>query len=92
VRPGTPALEPGSNVLIIVDASKFPKWQKLEFYDGAKKLGTVTAAPAQFSASNLTPGYHIFSMLGTDDVGELRPSDPVMVVVRKPSEDDHAGQ
>jgi hypothetical protein len=53
----------------------------LEFYDGAKKLGTVTAAPAQFTATNLTPGYHVFSVLGTDAAGTVRTSDPVMVIV-----------
>jgi hypothetical protein len=82
--PGTPAVDPGSNVLITVDASKFPNWKKLEFYDGAKKLGTVTAAPAQFTATNLTPGYHVFSVLGTNAEGTVRTSDPVMVIVRKP--------
>jgi hypothetical protein len=82
--PGTPAVDPGSNVPIVVDASKFPNWKQLEFYDGAKKLGTVTAAPAQFTATNLTPGYHVFSVLGTDAVGTMRTSDPVMVVVRTP--------
>src|SRR5262249_35391811 len=81
--PGTPAVDPGSNVPITVDASKFPNWKKLEFYDGAKKLGTTTAAPAQFTATKLTPGYHVFSVLGTDAAGTLRTSDPVMVVVRK---------
>jgi hypothetical protein len=82
--PGTPAVEPGSNVRIRVDAGKFPKWKKLEFYDGAKKLGTITRAPAQFTATKLTPGYHVFSVLGTDAKGTVRSSDPVMVIVRKP--------
>jgi hypothetical protein len=85
--PGTPAVDPGSNVPIAVDASRFPNWRKLELYDGAKKLGTVTAAPAQFTATNLTPGYHVFSVLGTDAVGSVRTSDPVMVVVRRPPTD-----
>jgi hypothetical protein len=80
--PGTPAVDPGSNVSITVDVSKFPNWKKLEFYDGAKKLGTITAAPAQFTATNLTPGYHVFSVLGTDAGGDIRSSDPVLVVVR----------
>lgn len=89
--PGTPALDPGSDVTITVDASQFPNWQKLEFYDGAKKLGTVTAAPTQFTATNLTPGYHVFSVLGTDAAGTVRTSDPVMVVVRRlPTADDAA--
>ncbi len=85
--PGTPAVDPGSNVLITVDAGRFPNWRKLEFYDGARKLGTVTAAPAQFTATNLTPGYHVFSVLGTDAFGTVRTSDPVMVVVRRPPTD-----
>jgi hypothetical protein len=59
-------VEPGSNVPIIVDASRFPNWKTLECYNGAKKLGTITAAPARFIATNLTPGYHVFSVLGTD--------------------------
>ncbi len=80
--PGTPAVDPGSNVPITVDTSKFPGWKNLEFYDGAKKLGTVTAVPAQFTATNLTSGYHVFSVLGTDAAGTVRTSDPVMVIVR----------
>ena len=83
--PGTPAVDPGTNVPIIVDASKFPNWTKLEFYDGAKKLGTVTQGPAKFTATNLTPGYHVFSVLGTDAKEDIRSSNPVMVVVGIPS-------
>jgi hypothetical protein len=82
--PGTPAVDPGSNVTITVDASKFPKWNKLELYDGAKRLGEITqGAATQFTAKNLTPGYHVFSVLGTDAEGTGRTSGPVMVVVRK---------
>jgi hypothetical protein len=76
-------VDPGSNVRITVDAGKFPNWKELEFYDGAKKLGTVTAAPAQYTATNLTPGYHVFSVLGTDAKGNIRTSDPVLIVVRQ---------
>jgi len=90
--PGTPAVDPGSNVPITVDASKFPNWKKLEFYDGAKKLETVTAAPTRFTATNLMPGYHVFSVLGTDAGGDIRSSNPVMVVVRAPLTDDHGPQ
>ena len=39
--PGTPAVDPGSNVSIIVDAGKFPNWSKLEFYDRAKPKGSA---------------------------------------------------
>lgn len=81
--PGTQAVDPGSNVSIAIDLSKFPHWKKLVFYDGAKKLGVVVpgAAP-HFTATNLTPGYHVFSVLGTDAEGNVRTSNPVMVIVR----------
>jgi hypothetical protein len=82
--PGTPAIDPGSNLLITVDAARFPEWKKLELYDGAKQLGTVTAGPTRFTATNLAPGYHVFSVLGTDAAGTVRTSDPVMVIVRSP--------
>ena len=90
--PGTPAVDPGSNVPITIDATKFPAWKKLEFYDGAKKLGTIIAAPLQFTATNLTPGYHVFSVLATDAGGDIRTSNPVMVVVRSPPADVPPGQ
>jgi len=79
--PGTPPVDPGSDVPIIVDTRKFPDWTRLEFYDGAKKLGSIAATPARITAKSLTPGYHVFSVLGTDASGAVRTSDPVMVVV-----------
>lgn len=63
----------GSSVPIVVDATKFPGWKKLEFYDGATKLGEITQGSAQFTATNLALGYHVFSVLGTDAGGDLDP-------------------
>jgi hypothetical protein len=84
--PGTPALDAESNVIITIDAGKFPNWKRLEFFDGAKKLGEILpGAATRFTAKNLTPGYHVFSVLATDDKETLRTSNPVMVVVRKPA-------
>lgn len=80
--PGTPVVLPGTSVPVTVDAGGFPNWKSLTLYDGARKLGTVTAPPTQFIAANLAPGYHVFSVLGTDAAGTVRSSDPVMVVVR----------
>jgi len=54
----------------------------MAFYDGAKKLAEITQAPTQFTAKNLTPGYHLFSVLATDVDGNVRTADPKMVVVR----------
>ena len=73
----------GSSVTIIVDDSKFIGWKKLELYDGATKVGELAKGPAQFTVKDRNAGYHAFSVLGTDDNGNTRPSNPVLVVVRR---------
>lgn len=75
-------LEAGASVTIRIDDARFPGWKKLELYDGAKKVGELANGPARFTVKDLTPGYHAFSVLGTDGKGSLRPSNPVLVVVR----------
>ncbi|MFO0976761.1 MAG: hypothetical protein U0996_10210 [Planctomycetaceae bacterium] len=81
--PTMPALEPGSNVPIIVDPSQFSDWKTITFYDGAKKLGEVAADTApQFTVTDLTPGYHVFSILAADDNGNVRTADPKLVIVK----------
>jgi hypothetical protein len=82
--PGTPAVDAGADVPITANTSKFTNWKKLELHDGAKRLGEITQGEPKFVARGLTPGYHIFSVLGTDAQGNLRTSDPVMVVVQTP--------
>ena len=52
-------------------------------YDGAKKVDELTKGPAKFTVKDLKAGYHAFSVLGTDEKGNIRPSGPVLVVVRK---------
>jgi hypothetical protein len=39
----------------------------------------------KITATNLTPGYHVFSVLGTDAEGTVRTSDPVMVIASSDS-------
>jgi hypothetical protein len=73
----------GSSVNIRVDASRFTGWKKLELYDGAKKLDELAKGPAEFTVKDLKAGYDAFSVLGTDAKGNIRPSNPVLVVVRK---------
>lgn len=77
----------GSSVTITVDDVRFAGWKTLELFDGAKKVGELTKGPAAFTVADLTHGYHAFSVLGTDDKGTVRPSEPVLVVVRKPAAD-----
>jgi hypothetical protein len=73
----------GSDVTIVVDDSRFAGWKKLALYDGSKRVGELTKGPAEFTVRDLKPGYHAFSVLGTDGKGNVRPSDPVLVVVRR---------
>jgi hypothetical protein len=73
----------GSGVIILVDDSKFAGWTKLELYDGAAKVGELTKGKAEFTVKGLKAGYHAFSVLGTDAKGNIRPSNPVLVVVRR---------
>jgi hypothetical protein len=75
--------DPGSNITIVAGEANFPHWKKLEFYDGARKLGEVTQGPPQCVAGDLAAGLHVFSVLGSDSQGALRSSLPVLVIVRK---------
>ncbi len=81
---GAPECAARSDIPIRIDASSFPDWKKLTLYDGAKKLDEITRGMPQFIAKNLTPGYHVFSILGIDPRGNFRPSNPVLVVVPPP--------
>jgi hypothetical protein len=73
----------GSSVIMVVDDSRFAGWKKLELYDGANKVGERVKGPAEFTVKNLKAGYHAFSVIGTDSKGKIRPSNPLLVVVRK---------
>ena len=76
-------LDAGASVTITVDDSRFAGWKKLELYDGANKVGELARGPAEFTVRDLQAGYHAFSVLGTDGKGNVRPSNPVLVVVRR---------
>lgn len=72
-----------SSATIAVDDSKFTGWKKLELFDGSKRVAELTNGAANFTVKNLTAGYHPFTVLGTDAKGNVRPSNPVLVTVRK---------
>ena len=72
----------GSAVTIKVDDSRFAGWTKLELFDGATKVGESMKGPAEFTVKDLKAGYHAFSILGADGKANVRPSIPVLVVVR----------
>src|SRR5215467_3685361 len=75
----------GSAVTIRVDDSRFADWTKLELYAGAAKVGELTKGAAKFSVKDLEAGYHAFYVPGKDGYVTVRSSNPLLVVVRKPS-------
>jgi hypothetical protein len=68
---------------MIVDDSRYAGWKKLELYDVAKKVDELARPPAELTVKDLKLGYHAFSVLGMDGKGNIRLSNPVLVVVRK---------
>jgi hypothetical protein len=61
----------------------FPGWKKLEFYDGAELLGSITSGATEYTATKLTPGFHTFTVLGTDRSGSVPTVQRAMVAVHK---------
>lgn len=73
----------GAPVTITVNTGAFPDWTKLEFYNGATKLGEVTAGnPAELTLTNLPPAVYGFIVLGHKADGTVRTSNPRAVVMR----------
>ncbi len=45
---GGPVVEPGRSLYLVADVRDLPDWSSIEFYDGARKLGVVSAPDAPF--------------------------------------------
>lgn len=54
---------------------------KVEFFDGATKLGEVTSAPYSLTLDSLPAGRHQFIARATDDKGKVLSSSPVRATV-----------
>lgn len=78
----TEVFDAGYAVTIKVDDSGFAGWTRLELHDGAKKVSELNKGPTEFTMKHLKAGYHAYSILGTDGKGNVRTSNPVLVVVR----------
>lgn len=76
------AVDAGARVSLRIDDARFAGWTKLDLLDGAVRVGELSRGPAQLRVDNLKAGFHAFSVLGTDRSGNVRPSNPVLVVVR----------
>jgi hypothetical protein len=72
----------GSAVTIKIDDSQFTGWTKLDLYDWATKVGELAKGKPEFTVKGLKASYHAYSVLGKDSKGNIRPSNPALVVVR----------
>jgi hypothetical protein len=57
---------------------------KVEYCQGAGKLGETTTAPYQFTVSGLAAGSYTLNARATDDAGSVTTSSPVTVLVDAP--------
>ncbi len=64
-------LAAGGNVTLIASASDNVGVSKVEFYDGATKLGENVAAPYTFNAAVTTTGVHPYTARAYDAAGNV---------------------
>ena len=57
---------------------------KVEFFQGATKLGEATTAPYQYAVSGLASGSYTFTARATDNLGVVASSEPIAVTVDAP--------
>ncbi|MGE5308395.1 MAG: Ig-like domain-containing protein, partial [Deltaproteobacteria bacterium] len=76
-------LSAGSCMTITVDATESNgSISSVDFYNGDKLIGSVTASPYTFTISNATVGNYILTAKATDANGNSNTSSPVKVTVQ----------
>lgn len=75
------ASSPASAKLIANAADADGTIAKVEYYNGALKLGETTAAPHEFTWTNIAPGSYAVLAVATDDKGARGTSSTVPVLV-----------
>ena len=84
---GGPVTNPDNLITIRCDLSLFPKWDKLELFNGAQKLGEVKAGTDSIITSILKGAELVYCLtaLATDGEGVKRTCDPMHFFVRDPA-------
>jgi len=77
---------PGRRLKLVCDMSEFAGWKKVEFYSGARKLGTVRSGtkPSLTVTARKDETVCTFTALATGRGGVVRASGPFYVFVRDP--------
>ncbi len=83
---GGNVVDPGTRLVVECDTELFPSWQKIEFYDGARKIGEVQAGqePAVELVVRPEPTVYALTVLGYDEEGNVRTAAPTHFLVRDP--------
>jgi hypothetical protein len=86
---GGPVANPGDRVTIACDASRFPGWERIEFFNGAQKLGEVSAGsdPAITITLDGSEMVYCLTALATGQGGIQSTCDPLHFFVRDPALD-----
>jgi len=75
-------LPAGGNITLTATANDLDGTvSKVEFFEGATKLGEDSTSPYTFDWTEVTPGFHVLSARATDDEGLVSYSSPVEVFV-----------
>jgi hypothetical protein len=83
---GGPVSNPGQRVTIACDATKFPGWEKIEFFNGAHKLGEVEGGSEPNISISLGAADMVYCLtaMATGPEGIRRTCDPMHFFVRDP--------
>jgi hypothetical protein len=86
---GGPVANPGDEITIICETEDFSDWEKLEFYNGAQKLGEVNSNDPAMIKTRLQPPNQVYclTVLATDGSGQQRTCTPLHFFVRDPDRD-----
>ncbi len=84
---GGRVVEPGTRLAVECDASGLPGWQRIEFFNGAERIGTVTRGQQPRVELTVEPQRSVYALsaIGYDSQGNPRPSRPTHFIVRDPA-------
>ncbi len=88
---GGPVMDPGKTLTVGCDAEAFADWQKIEFFNGAEKLGEVRSGNKPEIEVVIDGGSRVYCItaLATGRSGDRRTCPPRHFFVRDPSMDWH---
>ncbi len=83
---GGPVAGPGEEISITCETEGFDNWNRLEFFNGAQKLGEVISPGPPMIKTRLQPSCQVYCLtaLATDKTGQQRTCPPLHFFVRDP--------